>query len=225
MLEKVRDAVGANVPASPGTPIVFVVDDDVSVRQSVELLIRCEGWEPLLFASASEFLAHPDVSVPHCLLLDVALPDLTGLELQRLVASERASMPIIFISGRGDVPTTVQAMKMGAVEFLTKPLSPDALVSAIHDAMGRSRMALGHEAELQMLRRRHDSLSQRERDVLKLVVTGLLNKQVGAELGISEVTVKVHRGKVMRKMNASSLADLVRMAGRLGITARAPGRG
>jgi FixJ family two-component response regulator len=217
MLEQANEKSRTKIPAPRDAPIVFVVDDDLSVRQCLELLIRCEGWEPVVFASAREFLAYPDVNVPSCLLLDIGLPDLTGLELQRHLAAERAAMPIIFITGRGDVPTSVQAMKMGAVEFLTKPLSDELLVSAIRDALCRRRRLLGHEAELQTLRGRHDSLSQREREVMKLVVTGLLNKQVGAELGISEITVKVHRGRVMRKMGASSLAKLVSMAGRLGI--------
>ena len=197
------------------TPIVFVVDDDVSVRESLELLIRYEGWQPETFASAQEFLDHPRVHIPNCLVLDVSLPGLTGLDLQRLVAGERTDMPIIFITGHGDVPMTVQAMKAGAVEFLTKPFNDDVLLSAIRAALERSRVALSLEAEMRVLRDRYASLSQRERQVMALVVSGLLNKQVAGELGISEITVKAHRGKVMQKMKADSLADLVKIAARL----------
>jgi FixJ family two-component response regulator len=194
---------------------VFVVDDDVSVRESLESLIRCAGWQPETFASAQEFLSRPRVLAPSCLVLDVTLPDLNGLDLQKRVAVDRTDMPIIFITGYGDVPMTVQAMKAGAVEFLTKPFGDDVLLSAIRHAIERSQAALGHEAEMQALRDRHASLSRREREVMALVVSGLLNKQVGGELGISEITVKAHRGKVMRKMEAHSLADLVTMAARL----------
>jgi FixJ family two-component response regulator len=197
------------------TPIVFVVDDDVSVRESLELLIRCEGWQPKTFASSQEFLDYPRVLVPNCLVLDVSLPGLNGLDLQSLVAGERTDMPIIFITGHGDVPMTVKAMKAGAVEFLTKPFNDDVLVAAIRAALERSRVALSLEAEMRVLRDRYALLSQREREVMVLVVSGLLNKQVGGELGISEITVKAHRGKVMQKMKADSLADLVKMAARL----------
>jgi len=208
-------------PMSHATPIVFVVDDDVSVRESLELLIRCEGWQPETFASAREFLARPRGLVPSCLVLDVSLPGLSGLDLQKDIAVERPDMPIIFITGYGDVPMTVQAMKAGAVEFLTKPFSDDALLSGIRQALERSESALGDEAEMRTLRDRYASLTGREREVMALVVAGLLNKQVGSDLGISEITVKAHRGRMMQKMKADSLADLVNMAGRLGL-ARAP---
>jgi len=200
------------------TPIVFVVDDDVSVRESLEMLIGSAGWQPETFASAQEFLSCPRVLAPSCLVLDVTLPDLNGLELQKRVAVDRIDMPIIFISGYADVPTTVQAMKAGAVEFLTKPFDNDVLLSAIQHAIERSHTALGHEAEMRALRDCYASLSRREREVMALVVSGLLNKQVGGELGISEITVKAHRGQVMRKMKAGSLADLVNMAARLRLT-------
>ncbi len=193
-------------------PIVFVIDDDISVRESLELLIRCEGWQPETFSSGQEFLARPRVRVPSCLVLDFSLPGLNGLELQKRIAVERTDMPIIFITGYRDVPMTVQAMKAGAVEFLTKPFGEDALLSAIRAALEQSRVALSWEAEMRVLRDRYASLSCRERQVMALVVSGLLNKQIGGELGISEITVKAHRGKVMQKMKADSLADLVRMA-------------
>jgi FixJ family two-component response regulator len=204
-------------PKSHATPIVFVVDDDISVLESLELLIRSEGWEPETFASAQEFLARPRALVPSCLVLDVSLPGLNGLELQKRIAVERTDMPIIFITGYGDVPITVQAMKAGAVEFLTKPFTDDVLLSAIRNAIERSQTALGHEAEMQALRNRYASLTRREREVMALVASGLLNKQVGGELGISEITVKAHRGQVMQKMKADSFAELVKMAARLGL--------
>jgi FixJ family two-component response regulator len=202
-------------PMTPATPVVFVVDDDISVRESLQLLIQCEGWHPQTFASAQEFLDNPRVLVPNCLVLDVSLPGLNGLDLQKRVAVERADMPIIFITGYGDVPTTVQAMKAGAVEFLTKPFGDDVLLSAIRNAIERSKTALGHEAEMQALRDRYESLTRREREVMALVASGLLNKQVGGELDISEITVKAHRGQVMQKMRADSFAELVKMAARL----------
>jgi FixJ family two-component response regulator len=200
---------------SHATPIVFVVDDDVSVRESLELLINNGGWHPETFASAKEFLSRPRVLAPSCLILDVALPDLNGLDLQKRIAVDRIDMPIIFITGYGDVSMTVQAMKAGAVEFLTKPFSDDVLLNAIRYAIERSQTALDHEAEIRALQERHALLSRREREVMALVVSGLLNKQVGGELGISEITVKAHRGQVMRKMKAASFADLVNMAARL----------
>jgi FixJ family two-component response regulator len=193
-------------------PIVFVVDDDISVRESLELLIRNAGWQPETFASAQDFLARSPALDPSCLVLDIRLPGLNGLELQKRIAADRRGMPIIFITGHGDVPMTVQAMKAGAVEFLTKPFSDEVLLSAIQQALERSRAALEQEAGIQALRDHYASLSRREREVMALVVAGRLNKQVGGELGISEITVKAHRGKMMRKMNADSLADLVNMA-------------
>ena len=196
-------------------PTVFIVDDDVSVRESLELLIGSVGWKPQVFASAQEFLRHPRTVAPSCLILDVNLPDLSGLDLQQRVATDRNDMPIIFITGFGDVPMTVRAMKAGAVEFLTKPFGDDVLLNAVQSALERSQAALRQGAELRGLRERYASLSRREREVMALVVSGLLNKQVGGELGISEITVKAHRGRVMEKMGAGSLADLVNMGTKL----------
>jgi FixJ family two-component response regulator len=207
----------AAAPKSQPKPIVFVVDDDISVRESLELLITFAGWQPETFASAGEFLARPRTLVPNCLVLDISLPDLNGLELQKFIASERTDMPIIFITGHGDVPMTVQAMKGGAVEFLTKPFDDEVLLSAIRHAIKRSAAVLDDQAETSTLRNSYESLTPREQDVLRLVVAGMLNKQIGLKLGISEITVKAHRGKMMQKMKADSLADLVKTAVRLGL--------
>jgi FixJ family two-component response regulator len=204
-------------PMTAATPIVFIVDDDVSVRESLEALVAQAGWKPELFATAREFLERPRASAPRCLVLDVGLPDLNGLELQKRIADQRVALPIIFITGHGDIPMTVRAMRAGAVEFLTKPLAPAVLLSAIHGALERSRVSLEAETSLQILRDRHQALSRREQEVLALVVRGKLNKQVGGELGISEITVKAHRGRMMRKMRARTLPELVNMADRLGI--------
>ena len=198
------------------TPLVFVVDDDVSVRESLELLLRTAGWRSETFRSAQDFLSRPRATVPCCLVLDVTMPGLNGLDLQQRLA-ERSEMPIIFMSGYGDVPMTVRAMKAGAVEFLTKPFKDDVLLDAIGHAIERSRAAQRDLSDLQALQGCYASLTQREREVMGLVVSGLLNKQVGGELGISEVTVKAHRGQVMRKMKADSLADLVKMSARIGL--------
>jgi FixJ family two-component response regulator len=206
-------------PCGSDAPVVFVVDDDVSIRESLELMISSAGWHPETFASAGEFLAHPKILTPSCLVLDVRLPDLNGLALQERVAADRPDMPVIFITGYGDVPMTVRAMKAGAVEFLTKPFGGDVLLDAIGQALEHSRAALGRELNMQALRDRYGLLSRREREVMALVVAGRMNKHVADELGISEITVKAHRGRVMRKMGARSLADLVKMAGALHLDA------
>jgi FixJ family two-component response regulator len=202
--------------------IVFVVDDDVSVRESLEALIVFAGWESRVFATATDFLATPPATGPSCLILDVRLPDLNGLDLQQHIADDRSGMPILFITGHGDIPTTVRAMKAGAVEFLTKPLADNVLLNAIRAALTRSHALLGQSSERQSLRDRYESLTPRECEVMALVVAGRLNKQAGADLGISEITVKAHRGRVMEKMNASSFADLVRMSTALGQSSQSP---
>ena len=209
---------------SAARPVVFVVDDDISVRESLEVLIETSGWRPATCASAQEFLAHPRAAGPSCLVLDMTLPDISGLELQKRVAADRSEMPVIFITGHGDVPTSVQAMKAGAIEFLTKPFGDEALLGAIEHGLERSRRALEHDAAMRMLRERYAALTPREREVMALVVSGLLNKQAAGELGISEITVKAHRGQVMRKMQADSLPALVNMAARLGVPAASGGR-
>lgn len=201
------------------TPIVFILDEDASVPESLELLIRAEGWRCETYASAQEFLKCPPAAVPNCLVLDASLPGPNVLDLQKRVAIDRPGTPIIFIAGRIDVPTTVKAMKAGAVGVFTKPFSEDAMLSSLREALEHSRAVIAHEAEMQPLRNYYTSLSRREREVMTLVVSGLLNKQVGGELGISEITVKAHRGQVMQKMKANSLADLVKMAARLSLTA------
>ena len=208
---------GAARVSSATTPIVFVVDDDVSVRESVELLIESAGWQAETYPSAQEFLARPRAAVPSCLILDVSLPDVNGLDLQRRVAIERSDMPVIFVVRHGDVRTSVQAMKAGAIEFLTKPFGDDVLLDAVCHALDRSRAILEHNAKLRTLRKDYESLTPREREVMVMVVSGLLNKQVAGELGISEITVKAHRGQVMRKMKAGSLPALVHMVARLGL--------
>ena len=224
MLRRTIDMRSATAPGhesrsavSDPTSVVFVVDDDVSVRESLELLIQFAGWQPQTFASAEDFLARPRSIGPSCLVLDVSLPNLSGLDLQKLITADRIDMPIIFITGHGDIPMTVQAMKAGAVEFLTKPIDDNLLLSAIRNAIKRSAAALDDQAELQVLRKYHESLTPREREVMRLVVSGMLNKQIGLKLGISEITVKAHRGKMMLKMKADSVADLVKMAVRLGL--------
>jgi len=209
---------GMPVESKPDTPIVFVVDDDISVRESLESLILWAGWRPEIFASAQEFLARPRSTVPCCLVLDISLPGLSGLQLQKAVAGDRVDMPIIFITGHGDIPMSVEAMKAGAIEFLTKPIDDGALLSAIGNAIERSKSTLDSVTELEKLRGRYALLTTREREIMLLVVSGLLNKQVGMKLGISEITVKAHRGKIMQKMAADSLADLVRMSVSLDLT-------
>ena len=194
---------------------VFVVDDDAFIREALETMIQVAGWTVRTFASADLFLASPRAAGASCLVLDVNLPGLNGLDLQALIARDRGDMPIIFITGHGDIPMTVRAMKAGAVEFLTKPFGDDILLAAIGSALERSRAAVGERSALQGLRDRHATLTAREREVMSLVVSGLMNKQVGGELGITEITVKKHRGRVMEKMRARSLADLVTISARL----------
>jgi FixJ family two-component response regulator len=203
-------------------PIVFVVDDDISVRESLDALIRDAGWRPKLFESARDFLARTPTSAPSCLILDVNLPDLSGLDLQQRITGESAAMPIIFLTGYGDVPTSVQAMKAGAAEFLTKPFKAGVLIEAIRGALRRSRTMLEQVLERSQLQNRFESLSKRERQVMTLVVKGLMNREVASTLDISETTVKAHRGRVMQKMQAATLVDLVDMAAELGVRASTP---
>jgi FixJ family two-component response regulator len=197
------------------TPVVFVVDDDVSVRESLQVLARSSGWQAETFASARDFLSFPKANVPCCLITELFLPDMDGLELQQRVAVQRPDMPIIFLTRYADIPATVASFKRGALEFFVKPLDSDVLLNAMQHAIRRSEALQGRQRELHELRVDFDTLTQREREVMTLVSSGLLNKQVGQELGISEITVKAHRGRVMRKMKAGSLAHLVTMSSKL----------
>lgn len=221
------EAVGTQAPSPHvlrARPVVFVVDDDPAVRESLESLIGAAGWRAQFFGSGREFLARPRARAASCLVLDVRLPDLSGLELQERVAADREEMPVIFVTGHGSVPITVRAMKAGAFEFLTKPFRSDVLLHAIGHALERSSVMLQREAERGVLRARYASLTPRERQVMGQVVRGLSNKQVGRELGISEITVKAHRGRVMEKMEAESLPDLVNLAVALDVPLRDSGR-
>lgn len=206
---------GSAIGTPEPRPVVYVVDDDVSLRESLQAIVAESGFHPEVFASAQEFLSHSRLPLPGCLILDVSLPDLNGLEVQRLMGTDQTALPIVFITGHGDIPMSVQAMKAGATEFLTKPFSPEALLAAVVSAIERSRASLVEQRILQTLKDRQQTLSRREREVMALVIQGQLNKQVAATLGISEITVKAHRGKVMRKMKARTLADLLTMAARL----------
>ncbi|HXX24376.1 MAG TPA: response regulator [Terriglobia bacterium] len=197
--------------------VIAIVDDDPSAREGLESLVRSAGWRVETFASAQEFLARAHTEAPNCLILDLQLPGLSGLDLQKRMADAELEIPIVFLTGHGNIPASVQAMKAGAVEFLTKPFDDEELLRAIQEAVERDGLTRLRQAEIHELQRRFASLTPREQEVMQQVVSGLLNKQVAAELKISEVTVKVHRGQVMRKMRADSLADLVRMADKLGI--------
>jgi FixJ family two-component response regulator len=214
MLNAHRNAIP---PLPLSTPVVFVVDDDVSTRESLEALILSGGWAAETFACARSFLSRPRARVANCLILDLNLPDLNGLDLQRLISAQRSETPIIFVTGCSDVPIAVKAMKAGACEFMIKPFRSDLLLVAIENCIERSKAELMRRSQIEAMKDRYRSLSHREREVMSLVAAGLLNKQVGFELGISEITVKAHRGRVMRKMNARSLPDLVVAAARLGL--------
>jgi FixJ family two-component response regulator len=207
--------MSAESPLPKSKAIVFVVDDDLSVREGLERLLHAAGWEVETFPSAQEFLAHRKEDIPSCLVLDVGLPGLSGLDLQKRILEANREIPIVFITGHKDVPTSVRAMKAGAVEFLVKPFSEDDLLDAIRQAIKRDQSARYQNAQMQDLWRRYELLTPREREVMQKVVSGLLNKQVAAELGTSEITIKVHRGQVMQKMQANSLVDLVRMYDKL----------
>jgi len=202
---------------SEADPMIFVVDDDTSMREALQRLLRSVGLQVTTFASAREFLQHRDADVPGCLVLDVRLPGLSGLDLQHELAAAQIALPIIFMTGYGDIPMTVQAMKAGAVEFLTKPFRDQDLLDAIQQALERDRVARAQQLEMNELRERFDALTPRERDVFGLVVTGLPNKQVATALGTSEITIKRHRAQVMHKMRVTSLAELVRIADQLGL--------
>ena len=209
---------------SRAVPVVYVVDEDTTLHESLEPMVCSEGWELVAFSHAREFLAHPRSSAPSCLILDIALPDISGLDLQRHIAAARPDIPIIFVAGSGNIPMVVQAMKAGAIEFFTKPFDGKDLLNTIRAAIEISRDALSNEAQLCALRERYETLSPREREVMALVVCGRMNKQVGGDLGISEITVKAHRGRAMQKMEAASLPHLVTIAAKLGVTCTSQGR-
>ena len=211
-------------PKGGADPVVFIIDEDASNRDSLASMVDREGWQPETFASARSFLARPRICAPSCLILDVGLPDINGLDLQRSISAARSDMPIIFVAGTCDISMAVQAMKAGAIEFFTKPFDKRDLLDAIRSALEISREAICRETQLRALEKRYETLSRREREVMALVASGRMNKQVGGDLGISEITVKAHRGKAMQKMEASSLAHLVMIAARLGVASQTSGR-